>query len=68
MSDARALLELVERGWASLTPAEQRRFDDWPLNNDGHAFYTLLRLGRRKWSGSGSSTTLPQVPKGDDDA
>ncbi len=67
MSDARALLALVERGWAALTPEEQELFESWPLNNNGHAFYTLLRLGRRRWSGSGTSTTLPAMSKGDDD-
>lgn len=52
---ARAMLELVERGWASLTPEEQAIFNDWMLHAHGVDLYLLLRHARRQWSRGQSS-------------
>ena len=54
---ARAMLELLDRGWVQLTPDERALFEDWAKSVQGVDVYTLLRFARRKWQRGASSSS-----------
>ncbi len=54
---ARAMLELVDRGWAGLTADEQQIFNDWMAHGYGVDLYLLLRHARRQWTRRTSTTS-----------
>jgi hypothetical protein len=60
---ARAMLELVERGWGELSDDEKQLFRDWCLHAHGEDLFLLLRHARRKWTRgtSSSSTTFAAI-------
>ena len=67
---ARAMLELLDRGWAQLTADEQSVFNEWVLHAHGVDLYMLLRHARRKWTRGPSSVsqTLAAIKDMTDDA
>lgn len=63
---ARAILELAERPWATLTADERDAFGRWLAPpSRGEDLYLLLRFARRQWRTrrASSSTTVLAVQR-----
>lgn len=51
------MLELVDRGWAELSPDERAVFEGWVMTAQGVDLYLLLRHARRRWARGPSSVS-----------
>lgn len=61
------ILELANRSWVDLSPAEQGIFRDWLRSAKGHDLYMLLRVDRRRKRMSSQQMMAAVTPQQDGD-